>query len=320
MSHYLHLTQYERYQISALLKNKTSISVIARILNRHRSAIYREIKRNTGKRGYRPAQAERFSSLRKSNNQATLSSFFWQYVKHLLLQYHSPEQIIGRLKLQGWSDVGSVESVYQYIYKDKQSGGELHRFLRCQKTYRKRYFKGNDRRGKIPERNDISERPAIIELRTRIGDFEGDTVVGKNHKGVLLTFVDRTTRFTKLCALPNRKAACIAQASIHLLHTLPVYSITFDNGKEFTHHAAIADGLNTTVYFANPYHSWERGTNENTNGLIRQFFNKERSLDNIDAKEIDWVENLLNNRPRKVLGYLTPFEAMAKNSFVALHT
>ena len=313
MSHYSHLTSNERYQISALLCGKTSIAEIARILNRHRSSIYRELKRNKGLRGYRPNQANTKAQSRQAKNQNKLTSFFWAYVEHLLTSYYSPEQIRGRLMALGWTYVGSVEVIYQYIYADKRKGGGLHAFLRCQKSYRKRYAKAHDRRGTIIDRCDISERPPIVEQRVRFGDFEGDTVVGKKHKGVLLTFVDRTTRFTKIRALPNRKASVVSQCSIHLLSSMPVQSITFDNGKEFAYHKQIAQALDADIYFARPYHSWERGTNENTNGLIRQFFGKHRYLDNVDPDEVQWVEDLLNNRPRKVLRYLTPLEAMANN-------
>jgi IS30 family transposase len=320
MSHYSHLTEEERHQISALLRNETPIAQIARTINRHSSSVYREIQRNKGKRGYQPKQANNKAIVRKASNQAKLTDFCWAYVTHLLEKYWSAEQIVGRLRQLGWDDVPSPESIYQYIYRDKHKGGRLFTFLRCQKKHRKRYGKSQNRRGQIPDRKDISERPAIIEQRIRLGDFEGDTVVGKGHKGVLLTFVDRTTRLTKMRSLPNRKADLISQHSIDLLKNIEIKSITFDNGKEFSHHHRIEDALQTSIYFARPYHSWERGTNENTNGLIRQFFGKEMRLDNLDPTDVQWVEDLLNNRPRKVLGYLTPFEVMASTTVFALHT
>jgi IS30 family transposase len=320
MSHYSHLTKEERYQISALLRNETPITKIARIINRHPSSIYREIQRNKGKRGYRPKQANNKAIARKAFNQTKLTDFCWAYVTHLLEKYWSAEQIVGRLRQLGWDDVPSIETIYQHICRDKHKGGKSFTFLRCQKQRRKRYGKARNRRGQIPDRKDISERPAIIEQRTRLGDFEGDTVVGKNHKGVLLTFVDRTTRLTKMCSLPNRKANLISKHSIDLLKAIEIKSITFDNGKKFSHHQHIADELQTDIYFARPYHSWVRGTNENTNGLIRQFFGKQMRLDNLDPIDVQRVENLLNNRPRKVLGYLTPFEVMASTTVFALHT
>lgn len=187
MSHYSHLTLEERYQIYGFLKTDISISEIARILNRSRSTIYREIRRNKGDRGYRPKQAHRFLIERKAQNQARLTDFFWSYVEYLLCQYYSPEQIHGRLKLLGFDDVGSIESIYLYIYRNKQHYGGLHKFLRAQKTYRKRSLMGNDRRGQIKNKRDILERPVIADQRGRIGDYEGDTVIGKAHRGALLT-------------------------------------------------------------------------------------------------------------------------------------
>ena len=318
MSHYSHLTLDERYQISALMQNNISIAEIARTLHRDGSTIYREIKRNRGLRGYRPKQANTFAKGRKAHNQARLTDFFWHYVEHLLQNHYSPEQINGRLKMLGWRGVGSIEAIYLYIYQNKKAGGTLYTFLRNQKTYRKRSLNGNDRRGRIVDRVDISERPRIVDKRVRIGDWEGDTIIGKNHRGVLLTYVDRVSRFTKIKALPNRKAELIAEASVELLQDHPVLTITFDNGKEFSDHEIISKELEASIYFARPYHSWERGTNENTNGLIRQFFKKDQALDNLHPEDVQRVEDLLNNRPRKVLGYLTPYEFLAKNASVAL--
>ncbi len=213
----------------------------------------------------------------------------------------------------------SYERIYQYIYADKKQAGDLHTHLRCQKTYRKHSLQGQDRRGQIANRKNIEERPAVIKERSRIGDYEGDTVVGKGHKGVVVTLVDRTTRETKIKALPNRKADKVANACIEMLRDENAYSITFDNGKEFAQHEIMACELNLDIYFAKPYHSWERGTNENTNGLIRQFLPKSMRLDNISDDVIQAVEDNLNNRPRKSLGFLTPLEVKSRNGCVALH-
>ena len=267
-----------------------------------------------------PKQANTIAIARKAANQAHLTEFCWAYVTHLLEKYWSAEQIVGRLHQLGWDDAPSIETLYLYIYQDKRKGGQLFTFLRCKKTHRKRHAKAQDRRGQIPDRNDISERPAIIEERSRLGDFEGDTIVGKAHKGVLLTFVDRATRLTKMRSLPNRKSNLISEHSIDLLKDIEIKSITFDNGKEFSNHQHIAEKLQTSIYFARPYRPWERGTNENTNGLIRQFFSKQMRLDNLDPVEVQRIEDLLNNRPRKVLGYLTPLEAMASTTVFPLHT
>lgn len=318
MQKYTHLTLEQRYQISSDLKSNISISEIARRLGCHKSTISREIKRNTGLRGYRPKQAQSKATARKANNAYRISDFAWAYIKHLLSQYYSPEQINGRLKVLGWTDVPSIETIYQHIYADKAQGGTSHHYLRSQKIYRKRGYKAHDRRGQIANRKDISERPVIIEQRQRLGDYEGDTVVGKGHQGVLVTLVDRTTREVKIKALPNRKAPLVAQTCIELLKDEQVQSITFDNGKEFALHEQIGQGLNTDIYFAKPYHSWERGTNENTNKLIRQFLPKSLTLDTIDDEQIQQIEDNLNNRPRKVLGFRTPLEVKSDFRCVAL--
>lgn len=245
--------------------------------------------------------------------------FGWSYIDHLLTQHYSPEQITGRLRLLDWRDVPSHESIYQHIYADKKAGGDLHKALRCQKRYKKRYLQGQDRRGKIANRCDITDRPSIIDARRRIGDYEGDTVVGRGHQGVLVTLVDRTTRETKIKALPNRKAQRVTQACIDMLKGERALSITFDNGKEFADHETIAASLNADIYFAQPYHSWERGTNENTNGLIRQFLPKSMRLDNLSVHLVQSIEDNLNNRPRKVLVFRTPLEVKSSVGCVALH-
>lgn len=318
MKQFAHLTQTKRYQISSLLKTAISQSEIARIIGCHKSTISREIRRNKGKRGYRPSQAQRTAVTRKAKNSIKVTPFGWAYVESLLKEKMSPEQITGRLRLLGWKGVPSHERIYQYIYTDKKQGGKLHQSLRCQKTYRKRGLKGQDRRGQISNRIDIELRPIEANNRERIGDYEGDTVIGKGHKGVLVTLVDRKTRETKIHALPDRKAVSVSQACIAMLSDESPLSITFDNGKEFARHEVIAKGLNTEIYFAKPYRSWERGTNENTNGLIRQFLPKSKRLDNVSDKEVQAIEDNLNNRPRKTLGFLTPLEVKSRNEVVAL--
>jgi len=306
MKHHTHLTEPERYQLSSLLKAKLSLSQIGRIMGRHKSTISREIRRNKGQRGYRPLQAQKSYRARKARNSHSITAFGWAYIEYLLKEKHSPEQITGRLRLLGWHNVPSHESIYRYIYHDKKSGGTLHHSLRCQKTYRKRRLTGQDRRGQLRNRMDITARPIEADNRERLGDYEGDTVIGKDHKGVLVTLVDRKTRETKIQALSNRKARAVAQACIDKLRTEKPLTITFDNGKEFAEHETIAEVLKTEIYFAKPYRSWERGTNENTNGLIRQFLPKSKRLDTVSESEIQVIEDNLNNRPRKILGYLTP--------------
>ncbi len=188
------------------------------------------------------------------------------------------------------------------------------------KTYRKRGYANQDRRGQLTNRMDIEHRPLAADNRQRLGDFEGDTVIGKNHRGVLVTLVDRATRETKIKVLPNRKASLVSQACIDMLAAQRPLSITFDNGKEFAQHQVIAERLSTAIYFAKPYHSWERGTNENTNGLIRQFLPKSMPMDKVSEEQVRTIEENLNNRPRKVLGYQTPLEVKSRFGCVALRT
>ncbi len=316
MTKYTHLTQEQRYHISALKQTNISQAEIARRIGVHKSTISRELKRNKGKKSYCPKQAHTLATKRKAKNSATITKFVWCYIAYLLRKKYFLKQITGRLKILGWQDIPSHERIYQYIYADKKQGGDLYTHLRCQKTYRKRSLQGQDRRGQIVNRKDIDERPSIIKERSRIGDYEGDTVVGKGFKGVVVTLVDRVT---KIKALPNRTADKVSNACIEMLRCENAYSITFDNGKEFAQHENIASELNLDIYFAKPYHSWKRGTNENTNRLIRQFLPKSMRLDNVSNDFIQAVEDNLNNRPRKSLGFLTPLEVKSRNGCVALH-
>lgn len=317
---YTHLTREERYHISAQRKIGISISMIARELNRNKSTISRELKRNIGLRGYRPKQAHDFADKRKSNGNYQINDFGWSYVSCLINQDWSPEQINGRLCVMGWQDVPSIESIYTFIYADKKLGGKLYTHLRCQKKRKKRYASGQQRRGQLINRRDIDERPLIVEDRSRLGDLEGDTVVGARHKGVLLTFADRKSRISIIRPHTNRKADVIAQSSIDALKSFGVLTITYDNGKEFAHHEKVAKALDVDIYFAKPYASWQRGSNENMNGLIRQYLPKNMPLDKVTRKQTDFIEGRLNNRPRKTLGYLTPFEVLSRNHSVALLT
>ena len=183
MKQYTQLSQDERYEIYAALKSKSSISTLARELGRSRSTLYREIKRNTGKRGYRAQQAEKFSSQRRYRSSSQMTDFALVYIRYLIGLDWSPEQISGALTQRGWLDVPSHEWIYQYVYLDKSKGGKLHIHLRHQKKYRKRGYKNTDRRGQLVDRTSIHCRDEVIEKRQRLGDFEGDTVIGKNHKG-----------------------------------------------------------------------------------------------------------------------------------------
>ena len=308
---YTHLTQCERYQIQALKANNFSVRRIAAQLGRSASTIAREIKRAPAAHNYQAEPAHDLALKRKAKcrNARTISPERWSAVHSYLRQYMSPEQICGRLKLEGAVPV-SHESIYQHIYRSKAQGADLASYLRCQKARRKRYASGNERRGQLKGRICIEQRPAVVASRTRIGDWEGDTVVGRGHTGVLVTLVERYSRYTLVRSLPNREAAPVSSAILEMLrpHKAQCLTLTFDNGKEFADHAFFGNCLEAQVFFAHPYHSWERGTNENTNGLLRQFFPKAMSFQTLSAENVDEAAYRLNHRPRKCLGYRTPHE------------
>jgi IS30 family transposase len=317
MESYIQLTQEQRYQIKARLSVGRKKPAIARELGVAKSTIYREVKRNTGERGYRPKQAhEKALKRRTEKSQARISAEIWRLVDEKLCEKWSPEQISGRLKKN--SIRISHERIYQDVYADRCAGGTLWKHLRCQKKRCKRAG-GRDRRGRIPNRRKIKERPTIVEERTRRGDWEGDLILGKNHQGAVLTLTERKSRFTLLRSLSSKHADPATQAIIELLKWVAhLKSITFDNGKEFAGHQEVSLSLNTACYFAHPYASWERGTNENTNGLIRQYLPKNRGLKNISMEEEIKIMDQLNLRPRKCLDFMTPYEVFFGHQFVAL--
>jgi len=317
---YTQLTQEERYQIAALLKAEHDQTEIAMILNRHKSTISREIHRNTGLRGYRPRQAQRLTEQRRfAKALPHISELAWSHVNTLLKEDWSPEQISLWLKAEHAISI-SHEWIYQYILQDKAYGGDLYRHLRCQKQRRQRYGSYN-RRGQLIDRISIDERPAVVESRSRIGDWELDTIIGKNHKQAIVSLTERKTRYTLIQKVKRKTAESVADAIIKLLSPFSdrVITMTSDNGKEFAEHKKIASKLKATFYFAHPYASWERGLNENTNGLIRQYFPKGSDFTNITQKEINRAMNKLNNRPRKCLGIKTPNQVfLGINPSVAL--
>lgn len=309
---YTHLTQDERYQIYEYRLQKKSYKEIGALLNRHCTTIKREIMRNQGGCGWRPLQAQEKAEERRcnSNNARRIKEEDWQIVQYYLHQNLSPEEIIGRLAVEGTPIQISHETIYQRIYEDKRQGGKLYKLLRCQKKNRKRYASGQQKRGMIKNRTSIDERPLIVDQKIRIGDIEGDTVIGKDQQGVIITLVDRASRFTFATKAKSKHAKVVAQGMIDLLkpHQHRCHTITVDNGKEFAAHEMVAEELQVDVYFAHPYHSWERGLNENTNGLLRQYFPKKTNLKKITEQELQMAIFMLNHRPRKCLGYKIPFE------------
>jgi len=310
---YRHLTYDKRCQIYALLKSGHAKTEIAELLGVHRSTITKELKRNTGGKGYRYLQAQEKASARRaaaSGAPRKMKPGLVREIEEKLRQDQwSPEQISGWLKRQGRAFV-SCERIYRHIWKDKSNGGDLWRHLRHSgKKYNRRKGKTSGR-GLIPGRVDIAERPAIAAENRRIGDWEGDAIIGRSLKGAILTHVDRTSKYTKLAILPDRSAASVQKACDASLLPIAhkIETITYDNGKEFAGHAQIAARLGAQIYFAKPYHAWERGLNEHTNGLVRQYFPKGSDFSTLTPADVQRVEDKLNARPRKILGYKTPSE------------
>lgn len=299
---YKHLTQEERYQIKAGLSINLSINEIARRLNRSPSTISREIRRN--KRGgiYYPKKADELAKQRKANNAKKIDEHTLLWAIEKLKIHWRPEQISHK------SD-GKIShtSIYNYLHKNKKAGGDLYKYLVRQKKYRHRL---TDKRGQIPNKKSIHERPLCVENRTRIGDWEIDTIIGKRHKQAIVTAVERRTGLLKMKKIETRSAEEVARATIEILQSLKMYvkTITADNGKEFAQHEKIKKELCAMVYFADPYSSWQRGTNENTNGLIRQYLPKQTDFSKVTEKEIQAIEEEINNRPRKRLKFKTPNE------------
>lgn len=315
---YTQLTQEQRYQIYALLKAGHNQTEIAQLIAVHKSTLSRELRRNRGLRGYRPKQAHQFALSRRRIPKPIIGPAKWIIVERLILQDWSPEQVSDWLN-KNYSFQISHERIYQYILTDKHAGGDLHRHLRCQKKRRKRYG-SYDRRGKLRNRVSIEERPAIVDTRMRLGDWEVDTIIGKGHRQAIVTLTERKSRLALLRKVERKTAQAVADAVIDLLKPFsqPLHTITADNGKEFADHERIANDLHADIYFAHPYSSWERGSNENMNGLVRQYFPKEREFSTITDQEIEMVMHRLNNRPRKCLDFRTPNQVFFNNPFVAL--
>ena len=321
MRTYQQLTSEQRYQISALKKIGYGPTEIAKELEVHKSSISRELSRNMGERGYRPRQANEKAFERRTNatTRKRISAEIWEVVKEKLRQDWSPEQVSGWLKKRQEIRI-SHEWIYQYILTEKQAGGDLYTHLRQHGKRRKRYGQ-YDRRGKLPNRVSIEERPQMVGQRERLGDWEVDTLVGKGHRGALVSLVERRSRYTLLQPVTQRLANLVADATISLLQPFTdlVHTITGDNGKEFAEHVRIAETLKANFYFAHPYSAWERGTNENTNGLVRQYFTKKTDFSKVARSETKVAVDRLNHRPRKCLDFKSPFEVFFDQS-VALHS
>lgn len=309
---YHQLTSQERYTIACLRRKHYSQAEIARVLGRHRSTISRELRRNRRHDGgYRAFTACERTRARRSrsrrNRQFTEEQ--WLLVLACLHQLWSPEQISGRLKYLGMLSI-SHETIYRYIWTDRACGGALHTYLRQSgKQLRKRYGR-YDSRGRLAGKRHISTRPPGAENRSRMGHLEGDTIIGTFDRHCALTLVCRKTGYTMIGKLYgrttqalNRRAAALIRQARHRVRT-----ITVDNGTEFHGYKQLEKQTGARIYFATPHHSWERGTSENTNGLIRQYLPKRTSMSHITQRDCTRIATALNNRPRKRLGYRTPAE------------
>jgi len=326
---YRQLTMKERYQIEALKREGLSQRGMAKNIGVHHSTISRELSRNKHDNGdYHAHSASIRTRLRYQykNKNRRITKIHTSYIRSNLKKGWSPEQISGRMKIDA---IGSLshETIYQYIYHNQRSGGKLYKYLRHKN---KKYTKRSDQyksRGQIKGRISIDDRPAIVETKKRVGDWEIDLIIGKNHHQAIVTIVDRCSKFTLMKKVQSKKAEDVTKATIELMQPIKshTHTITSDNGKEFSYHKEISQALETGFYFAHPYRSCERGLNEHTNGLIREWFPKNKLFEEIKSSQIIEVQNSLNNRPRKILDYQTPaevfFDTITKSySGVALTT
>ena len=306
---YKHFSIEERNCIAYGLKNKESIRGIAKILNRSHTSVLREVRRNSVNKLYNPSKAEKLSIKRKKmcGSKLKLTEELSLEISKRLKNRNSPEQIAGRLKKEKIVKKLSFKSIYNWLYK-----GLLPKMSKLNLRRKGKSKSSTDKRGKIGGKN-ISERPLKVEQRRELGHWEGDTIVGKDKKSVILTLVERVSRFTYIFSLEGMRSESVKLNIINLWRQLPkklFKSITFDNGKEFSKHKEIEEKTEIEIYFANLGSPHERGSNENTNGLLREYFPKGRDLDGISNVEMSEVLLELNSRPRKCLNYSTPLEVL----------
>lgn len=324
MKQYQHLSKEERFYIWNALRNGASQVEVANTLKRSPSTICREIKRNK----YRQAKIYTYhwaleivkwrKRLTARKKYRKLNPELCEQIECLIKQRLSPEQVSGYLREHHKISL-SHETIYRYIYSDRERHKSLRPYLRQGKKIRRKSYGSGARASKIPNRVSITERANIVERKTRIGDWECDTVIGLDRRSVLVTVVDRTTLYTCCSRVFSRSAEVVSQAIIRMLtpHKDKVRTLTFDNGSEFVRHEKIARALQAKTYFAHPYASWERGINENTNGLLRQYFPKKTDFRKVSWHQIKKAVDSLNNRPRKTRGYKTPNQ-LFNNVFVPL--
>jgi IS30 family transposase len=312
------LTEADRAVLAQLLALKVPKKEIAARLKKDRSSIYRELGRNSGRLGYIPLEAQQRAMARRrcvARRRPKLSdSRVREYVEQGLAQCWSPDQIAGRSRREFSRDQErqlSRQTIYNWIERSSQREA-LRSRLRFGRKRRKRAETGC-----LPRAVSIEGRPRVVDARRRFGDWEGDTIVGQGHRGGLVSLVERKSGYTLLARVDDRRAATVRQAAQQRLMKLPANlrrTLTFDNGKEFAEHEALASVTSMRIFFAKPYCAWQRGTNENTNGLVRQYLPKGTDLTASSHREVAAIQSSLNDRPRKRLGYLTPREVLIKNA------
>lgn len=308
---YRRVTSEDRLLIKAFLDTGLSHSRIAVKLGFHRSTIGREVRRNTGGRGYRPQQAERLSQDRQQwrLTPRKMVPDLVEAIEEKLSIKWSPGQISGRFEAEGKPFV-SAETIYQHVYRDRQAGGELWRNLRRGHRRRKPRFPREERRGTIKNATPISERSKQAEKRKKRGHWERDTMHGGDRRASILVLTDRKTRYNRLQKLDRRLARIVTKKTIHALKDLPCRSITNDRGQEFSDHERLAKKMKVSVFFCAPYSSYQRGTNENRIGILRQYLPKKMNLRDLHWRTLKKIECEINNRPMKCLDWRTPYEAM----------
>ncbi len=314
---YTHLTIDERDALQVLLSREVEVAIVARMLGRHPASLYRELARNSSHGLYISGKAQAKAKDRCKccrPKPVRQNKPLMKCVEKLLRQECSPDEIVGRIILEqqhpDWHI--SHETIYQHVYDEAKKGNDLRPHLRQGRKHRRKRSLKKDRRGIIPDRVFIDSRPKIVERKSRRGDWEGDTMEGAKKQGYVATWVDRSKKYLVAYKLPHKAAQGLVDGAEKAFRKIPrKYRKTFtvDNGKEFANHKELSKRLGCKVYFAHPYHSWERGLNENTNGLLRQYLPKNRSLADLTDNELAKIVNKLNNRPRKSLGYRTPREA-----------
>jgi IS30 family transposase len=302
---YQQLTEGRRYQISVLLDQGISIALIAKAINCHRATVYRELKRCNVQQGYCPDSAQNNAcKMRRNSAKYTLPNTKINFVRFLLQHDWSPEQI--SQVLSGMNQAVSHEWIYRFVARNKRQGGKLYRHLR---QGHKRSRRGKKEKAQaIKNGTSIESRPAIVVTRERFGDWEIDTVLGKHGTGSIVTILERKTHFYLIKKVASKSAEDVTKATIELLMPFKqyVHTITADNGREFAHHEVIAKSLDAAFYFAHPYSSWERGANENANGLLRQYVKKGSDLRTVSDDIILFAQNRINYRPKKCLKFKQP--------------